>query len=40
VEADMVFAKAGLARFCQEEGIPFREFSSFSEVQGALSQRV
>ena len=40
VEADIVFAKAGLARFCEEEGIAFREFSSFSEVQGALSDRV
>lgn len=40
VEADIVFAKAGLARFCQVEGIPFREFSSFSEVQVALSQSV
>ena len=39
-EADTVFAKAGLARFCQEEGIPFREFNSFSEVQGALSERL
>jgi 2-hydroxy-3-keto-5-methylthiopentenyl-1-phosphate phosphatase len=38
VEADIVFAKAGLARFCQAEGIPFREFGSFSEVQDALSQ--
>ena len=40
VEADIVFAKAGLARFCEEEGIAFREFSSFSEVQGALSESV
>lgn len=39
VEADIVFAKAGLARFCQEEGILFREFGSFSEVQDALSQK-
>lgn len=38
VEADVVFAKAGLASFCQEQGIPFREFGSFSEVQGMLSQ--
>ena len=37
-EADLVFAKAGLARFCQAEGIPFREFGNFSEVQDALSQ--
>ena len=37
-EADIVFAKAGLARFCMEEDIPFREFGSFSEVQDALSQ--
>jgi 2-hydroxy-3-keto-5-methylthiopentenyl-1-phosphate phosphatase len=40
VEADMVFAKAGLASFCQEEGIPFREFGNFSEVQDVLSQGV
>jgi len=40
MEADIVFAKAGLAEFCQEEGIPFREFGSFSEVQGALNQRM
>lgn len=38
VEADVVFAKASLASFCQAEGIPFREFGSFSEVQGMLSQ--
>lgn len=38
VEADVVFAKAGLASFCRERGIPFREFGSFSEVQGMLSQ--
>jgi HAD superfamily phosphoserine phosphatase-like hydrolase len=40
VEADILFAKAGLARFCQEEGIPFREFGSFSDVQAVLSQQV
>jgi HAD superfamily phosphoserine phosphatase-like hydrolase len=40
VEADIVFAKAGLARFCEDEDIPFREFASFSEVQGVLSQGV
>jgi 2-hydroxy-3-keto-5-methylthiopentenyl-1-phosphate phosphatase len=40
VEADIVFAKTGLARFCAVEGIPFREFGSFSEVHDALSHRV
>jgi 2-hydroxy-3-keto-5-methylthiopentenyl-1-phosphate phosphatase len=40
LEADIVFAKAGLARFCEEEGIPFREFGSFSEVRDALSHRL
>jgi HAD superfamily phosphoserine phosphatase-like hydrolase len=40
VEADILFAKAGLARFCQEEGIPFREFDSFSEVQAVLSRQM
>jgi len=38
VEADLLFAKAGLARFCQEESIPFRQFDTFSEVQAVLSQ--
>jgi len=38
VEADVVFAKAGLALFCQDKGIPFRQFSNFSEVRSALSQ--
>lgn len=40
VEADIVFAKAGLAQFCREEGISFSEFGTFSEVQRALSERV
>ena len=33
VEADLVFAKAGLARFCAAESIPFEEFKDFSQVQ-------
>jgi len=33
VEADLVFAKAGLARFCAAEGIPFEELKDFSQVQ-------
>ncbi|MBM3800751.1 MAG: HAD-IB family phosphatase [Acidimicrobiia bacterium] len=37
-EADVVFAKAGLARFCQQEGIAFREFADFSEVLSVLRQ--
>ena len=34
--ADIVFARAGLARFCRQEGIPFKEFSNFLEVQHDL----
>jgi 2-hydroxy-3-keto-5-methylthiopentenyl-1-phosphate phosphatase len=40
VEADIVFAKAGLARFCEVEGIPFLEFGSFSDVRDALTHRL
>src|SRR5262245_5891696 len=39
-EADVVFAKAGLAHFCQENGIPFHQFSTFSEVRSEVSQMV
>jgi HAD superfamily phosphoserine phosphatase-like hydrolase len=38
VEADVVFAKAGLARFCQQQSIPFRDFANFSEVLSVLRQ--
>lgn len=38
--ADLVFAKAGLARYCQEQGIPFIAFSDFSEVQQELAVRI
>ena len=38
LEADLVFAKAGLARFCAEQNLPFQPFSNFSEVQEVLSQ--
>jgi 2,3-diketo-5-methylthio-1-phosphopentane phosphatase len=34
--ADLVFAKAGLARYCAEQQIPHRVFTSFSEVQDEL----
>lgn len=34
--ADIVFARSGLARFCQDEGIPYKEFSNFLEVQNDL----
>jgi 2,3-diketo-5-methylthio-1-phosphopentane phosphatase len=34
--ADIVFARAGLARYCQQEKIPFKDFSNFLEVQREL----
>ena len=34
--ADIVFARAGLARYCEQEGIPYKEFSNFLEVQHSL----
>ncbi len=34
--ADLVFAKAGLARYCVERQIPHRAFTSFAEVQEEL----
>ena len=34
--ADVVFAKAGLARYCTEQQIPHKLFTSFSEVQDEL----
>jgi HAD superfamily phosphoserine phosphatase-like hydrolase len=36
--ADLVFAKAGLARYCAEQQIPHRVFTSFSEVQNELAR--
>jgi HAD superfamily phosphoserine phosphatase-like hydrolase len=38
LEADLVFAKAGLARFCAEQNLPFKAFNNFSEVQEVLTQ--
>lgn len=35
--ADIVFARAGLARYCAQDKIPFTEFSNFHEVQQELS---
>ena len=35
--ADIVFARAGLARYCKQEGIPYKEFSNFLEVQHGLT---
>src|SRR5262245_41598928 len=34
--ADLVFAKSGLARYCVEQQIPHKSFTSFSEVQEEL----
>jgi 2,3-diketo-5-methylthio-1-phosphopentane phosphatase len=34
--ADVVFAKSGLARYCAEQQIPHKPFTSFSEVQDEL----
>jgi 2,3-diketo-5-methylthio-1-phosphopentane phosphatase len=34
--ADMVFAKSGLARYCAEQQIPHKTFTSFSEVRDEL----
>ncbi len=40
VEADLVFAKAGLARFCATESIPFEEFKDFSQVQDSMVRKL
>jgi 2,3-diketo-5-methylthio-1-phosphopentane phosphatase len=37
VEADLVFAKAGLAAYCQERDIPYHAFSSFAEVHKLMA---
>ena len=39
-EANLVFAKAGLARFCAAEGIPFEEFKDFSQIQNSLMRKL
>lgn len=40
VEADLVFAKAGLARFCAAERIPFEEFKDFSQIQDSIVRKL
>jgi 2,3-diketo-5-methylthio-1-phosphopentane phosphatase len=35
---DYVFAKDSLARFCERQGIPFTEFSYFSEINAVISR--
>ncbi len=37
-EADVVFARSGLARFCQEQGIPHHELSGFTQVQRLITK--
>lgn len=36
-EADVVFAKAGLARYCAQRGVPHTPFSSFAELWEPIS---
>lgn len=38
LEASMVFAKAGLARFCDEQKIRYQPFEDFSDVQRAIQE--
>ena len=38
-KADMVFARARLLGYCQEQGIPHREFESFHDVIAELKHR-
>ncbi len=38
LSADMVFAKAGLARFCLQQNIPFQDLTNFSAVQEELTR--
>jgi len=40
VESDLIFAKAGLARFCAAESIPFEEFEDFSQVQDSMVRKL
>jgi len=35
--ADLVFAKKGLARWCEEQHLPYRPFDDFAEIQTWLS---
>jgi 2,3-diketo-5-methylthio-1-phosphopentane phosphatase len=38
-EADLVYAKAGLARYCAKRAVPFVPFDTFADVQGDLDRR-
>ena len=35
--ADLVFAKGGLARWCDEQGVAYRPFEEFAEIQAWLA---
>ncbi|MFN3428392.1 MAG: HAD-IB family phosphatase [Candidatus Sericytochromatia bacterium] len=39
-EADLVYAKAGLARYCDKRGVPFIPFETFRDVQTDLAGRL
>lgn len=39
-EADLVYAKAGLARYCAKRALPFVPFDSFADVQADLEKRL
>lgn len=39
-EADVVFAKRQLARYCREKGIPCRPFETFAEIEGELEKLI
>jgi 2-hydroxy-3-keto-5-methylthiopentenyl-1-phosphate phosphatase len=38
-EADLVYAKSGLARYCEAKGLAYVPFESFSDVQADLLRR-
>ena len=37
--ADLVFAKAGLARYCTEQGIAFEQFGTFADITAYIDGR-
>ena len=39
-EADLVYAKTGLARYCAERGVPYVPFETFADVQRDLERRL
>ncbi|MNS44973.1 2-hydroxy-3-keto-5-methylthiopentenyl-1-phosphate phosphatase [compost metagenome] len=39
-EADLVYAKSGLARYCTQRGVPFVPFETFRDVQQDLAGRL